>query len=214
MTSFAPHSAAWDARCETLAVVATAWQSAQLVTLVAAWTWAKCRHREGYNARVGLTDPPSVGRHLLSLLAPAGGALVAPLHTRRHWTTLVVQARDGVVRTTVYDSAPSEPVRRDARTLLRAIGLPQPHFVCLARQPAGSNECGLHCVLFAFLLASLPPAARSAAAWAPTHTPTSEEESLSLSHPGATPWHDTSHTRRTPRRSTNLSIAPSAAFEP
>jgi hypothetical protein len=67
------------------------------------------------------------------------------LHTRNHW--LVIELRDaqtGLGREMrVYDSAPSEPVKRDVRRIAAQLQLPTPTFIRCPRQARGTNECGL-----------------------------------------------------------------------
>jgi hypothetical protein len=75
----------------------------------------------------------------------------------------------------VYDSAPSEPVRRDVRRIAAQLHLPTPTFIKCPRQARGTNECGLFAMAniilchFGFDIASSPHAGAivSLAHWRP-----------------------------------------------
>eukprot|EP00760_Papus_ankaliazontas_P016569 PhM_4_TR16809/c0_g2_i5/m.52216 len=82
--------------------------------------------------------------------------VLLPLHVRHHWTTAIVDLDQGSLRTRVYDSAPSPITKRDIIKVCSLMGLRNVSIICVARQPRGSNECGLHVLFFAMWLAFSP----------------------------------------------------------
>jgi hypothetical protein len=77
--------------------------------------------------------------------------LVAPIHTRHHWSTVVWSKQSETISAVVYDSAPSPITRRDFLALFARLRLTSPSIVCHARQPRSSNECGLNVVFIALM---------------------------------------------------------------
>ena len=75
---------------------------------------------------------------------------VAILWIRHHWVTAVCT---GTKEWVVLDSARSEPVRRTLNQVARIAGWSSPRTPNVRQQQAGSNECGIFALVFAFLAA-------------------------------------------------------------
>lgn len=87
-----------------------------------------------------------------------------------HWTLGIFSlGSDGAVKATIVDSAPAEASRTIIKRLLRRVRVDNPVFICVGRQPYGSNECGVHVVVNAWRAFFNIP-----------HVPS--EEQLSLGH--------------------------------
>lgn len=97
------------------------------------------------------------------------GIIYFPLFIRYHWIAGIVQwrQREDKYEITIYDSAPSDPVQRDLRRqlLARWPKLEVVAGVC-AKQPRGSEDCGLYMVasFFSHYLACAIGDARTVAA--------------------------------------------------
>ena len=87
----------------------------------------------------------------LDLKAAKFGCAFAPLHVRKHWCGLLRTPST----TLILDSAPSKTTRSDLEALFRELGVP-----CVIASPflqrRGSEECGLFCLLGAYLLMACP----------------------------------------------------------
>lgn len=105
---------------------------------------------EWRNGRTSLTDIASA----LQRKTTTGTALFV-VHVRHHW----VAAALGPSKTLyVYDSAISDPVRRDITNICSRLGV-TPEFAHTPQQYRGSNECGLFATLNVLLLHRRGPSA-------------------------------------------------------
>ena len=71
----------------------------------------------------------------------------APLHVRYHWALAVFSKRGEGIHVQVLDSAPSMATRDDIRRVLGRLHVTTVEFVPCARQPRGSEECGIHVII-------------------------------------------------------------------
>jgi len=101
-----------------------------------------------YDARTATLDSDAAVTELGTRLArPTNTWSIMPVHVRHHWATAVVTNDTA----TIFDSAPSPITAKDFAKTFRRLGRPAPVIICHARQPRGSNQCGLHVVLVAIL---------------------------------------------------------------
>lgn len=85
------------------------------------------------------------------------GRVFLVLWTRNHWATAIGKGTSVSESVwTIFDSAPSEPTRRDFESQFNRLQLPVPTLRCHARQERGSNECGLHVIFVAVWISLLP----------------------------------------------------------
>lgn len=102
-----------------------------------------------YDLRNGVVDGASLASKLLATLP-----CCFIIHVRFHWVAAQLKATAGVIALTIYDSAPSPPVRRDVRRMASALRLPEPLFAPCPRQARGTSECGVFAALFILILSS------------------------------------------------------------
>ena len=91
------------------------------------------------------TEPNGYAK-LADTLHAKEGLLI--IHTRHHWLAAKIDKTHFVV----YDSAQSEPVRRDMWKLAQVMGWVTPTFAACPQQWRDSNECGLFASLNVLLL--------------------------------------------------------------
>ena len=80
------------------------------------------------------------------------GVAFLPVHVRFHWATAHIQGNtleEAVVR--VIDPAPSPATKSDLKIVFKKLGIPLECILSLAKQPKGSNQCGLHVILTALI---------------------------------------------------------------
>ena len=108
-----------------------------------------------YDLRNGAIDKMSLASQLLSAVP-----CCFIIHVRYHWVAARLSRSSGQLVLTIYDSAPSIPVRRDVRLMAQSLGLPDPQFAPCPRQARGTSECGVFAALYVLILASgdTPPA--------------------------------------------------------
>lgn len=112
-----------------------------------------------YDVRTGRTSASLAERTIRSSVSTLRW-LLAPVHVRHHWASALIYLNEGSIETAVYDSCPSPITRRDFRILFQRLHLGAPNIRCIIRQPAHSNECGLHVVLMALLQNRTDPSLR------------------------------------------------------
>lgn len=102
-----------------------------------------------HGVRTKKRDASAVRRHIEQVTAKHGWAM-APFHVAHHWATALFTASPaGDLATLVLDSAPSRLTRPEFIGVIESMGLPPPRVQSHARQPRGSNECGVHVVWIA-----------------------------------------------------------------
>lgn len=99
-----------------------------------------------YDVRTQQIDYDVAARDLAARIDNHGWQIVIT-HTRNHWAT----AFCGRNHTVILDSAASPATARDYHRIFNRLRRPQPVVLSHARQPRGSDECGLHPVLLTLL---------------------------------------------------------------
>ena len=79
------------------------------------------------------------------------------VHVRKHWVAAELTDSEFLL----FDSAPSEPVRRDLRRDARKLGFPAPTFVPVPTQIMGSEQCGLFAIMYVLARHSRRPIPRT-----------------------------------------------------
>ena len=84
------------------------------------------------------------------------GYVLLPVHVRYHWTAaIIVGQRISEATAIIYDSARSKVTKADIHTIFKKLGLPEPTIHSIGKQPRGTDQCGLHVILVAYIIDDL-----------------------------------------------------------
>ena len=105
-----------------------------------------------YDVKAGRIKMTTAREHIESRVEKYGWIL-APAHTRNHWAPSVFfKSFENKLAVCVYDSAPSLVTFRDWHQLFKMdLKIDEVRITSLAKQPRGTNECGLHVILLALI---------------------------------------------------------------